>query len=411
MPISPRIRPVALAAVTALGASLLATVPASGTPDVAASPAATAAVIAPTTSVATAAAARAPRGPRLRVRTVVRGLQQPWDVQQVDRRRLLVTERDRARLSLVVNGKRRTVRFPRDTVWVSGETGLMSLALARDFAKSRRFSVCHGGHRAGGSTAVVVSSYRLRLARRAVAGRRVLLDRMPASSGRHGGCRLLTDRRSGALWVGTGDSATTGVPRDLDSLGGKVLRLDPTTGAPWPANPYAAETGLRRYVVTYGHRNVQGLAQRRGGRVWSVEHGSYRDDEVNLLRAGGDYGWEPGPGYDESVPMTDSSLPGHQVRARWRSGRPTVATSGAAWVHGKGWGRLRGTLAVAALKGSRVLFMKFSRAGRLRWVRQPRALKRFGRLRSVTSTPRGDLLITTANGSNDRILRVRPRRR
>ena len=80
-------------------------------------------------------------------------------------------------------------------------------------------------------------------------------------------------------------------------------------------------------MFTYGHRNVQGLAQRRDGTLWSVEHGSYRDDEVNLLRPGGDYGWNPVPGYNESVPMTDQSLPGRQVGARWRSGDPTLATS------------------------------------------------------------------------------------
>jgi glucose/arabinose dehydrogenase len=117
-------------------------------------------------------------------------------------------------------------------------------------------------------------------------------------------------------------------------------------------NPYAAAPSARRLVWTYGHRNVQGLAQRADGTLWSVEHGSFRDDEVNLLVPGGDYGWNPVPGYDESVPMTDQSLPGEQQEAVWTSGEPTVATSGAAWVRGTQWGRLEGTLAVAAHKGS-----------------------------------------------------------
>jgi glucose/arabinose dehydrogenase len=100
-------------------------------------------------------------------------------------------------------------------------------------------------------------------------------------------------------------------------------------------------------VWTWGHRNVQGLAQRGDGTLWSVEQGSYRDDEVNLLVAGGDYGWNPVPGYDESVPMTDQSLPGRQIAAKWRSGDPTIATSGAAFVQGRRWGALNGALAVA----------------------------------------------------------------
>ncbi len=133
-----------------------------------------------------------------------------------------------------------------------------------------------------------------------------------------------------------------------------------------PSNPFInAANPQQRYVVTYGHRNVQGLAQRRDGSVWSVEHGSYRDDEVNLLEDGGDYGWNPVPGYNESVPMTDQSLPGPQINAKWSSGNPTIATSGAAWVRGEQWGRYNGTLAVAALAGNRVVFMKFDKAGAL----------------------------------------------
>jgi len=155
---------------------------------------------------------------------------------------------------------------------------------------------------------------------------------------------------------------------------------------------------------------VQGLAQRKDGTLWSVEHGSFRDDEVNRLRGGGDYGWHPVPGYDESVPMTDQSLPGKQIAARWSSGEPTLATSGAAWVYGKQWGRLKGTLAVAALKASRIVFMKFDRRGRLQWTRSPDELRQLGRLRSVTLTPDRSLLLTTDNDSgNDAILRVSPR--
>ena len=83
------------------------------------------------------------------------------------------------------------------------------------------------------------------------------------------------------------------------------------------------------------------------------EHGPDRDDEVNRLITGGDYGWNPVPGYNQSVPMTDHNLPGTQQSAKWRSGFPTIATSGAAWVSGTQWGLYNGTLAVAALKGSR----------------------------------------------------------
>ncbi len=367
-------------------------------------------------SVAHAAPAAGPAAssktstPKLRVRTVVRGLENPWDVQSLGNGALLVTERDRARLSVVRRGQRRTVHFPSRKVWVSGETGLLSLAVSPGTSRAPRFWTCQGWRSAAGPD-VRVSLWRLsnnlrraRLVRHVVTG-------LPTSTGRHGGCRLLLDETSSALFVGTGDSGQSGISRNLSSLGGKVLRVHRRTGEPMPDNPFVGSTDARRRLVyTYGHRNVQGLAQRPGdGRLVSVEHGPERDDEVNELIAGGDYGWDPGPGYDESVPMTDHSLPGVQRDAVWSSGYPTIATSGAAWVTGAQWRAYDGTLAVAALKGERVLFLGFDRSLRPTSTATPATLRRFGRLRSLTQLSDGDLLITTSNGFDDRILRVSPR--
>ncbi len=349
--------------------------------------------------------------PGLQVRRLVGGLDQPWDVQPIGGGRFLVTERDRGRLLVVRAGARRVVRgFGTRRVWHASETGLMSLAVDPGFATNRRIYTCQGGFRAGGGHDVRVLVWRLNRRATRVVGSRVLLAGLPTSSGRHGGCRLLI-ARDGALLVGTGDAVRGTLPRDRRSLGGKVLRLERRTGRPARGNPFAGSRNRRaRYVFTYGHRNVQGLAQRRDGTLWSVEHGTDRDDEVNRLVAGGDYGWQPGARYDETAPMTDHRLPGRQRDARWRSGSPTLATSGATFVRGRRWGSLDGALAVAALKGERVLFLRFDAAGRLRSSTTPAALRRYGRLRSVTRTAGGALLITTANGGGrDVVLRVTPR--
>ncbi len=356
------------------------------------------------------AAAGSAEQPRLRVTQRVRGLNTPWDVKPIGRGRLLITERDTARLVVAGRGGKHRVRFPSRRVWVSGETGLMSLEVDPAFSRNRRFYTCSGWRspRAAGGHDVRVIAWRLN--RRATRARYVktLVGGIPTSSGRHGGCRLLI-ARDGSLLVGTGDAAVGTHPRDLDSLGGKTLRLDRTTGAPWPTNPFVSSRHrARRYVQTFGHRNVQGLAQRTDGTLWSVEHGPDRDDEVNLLVDGGDYGWHPVPGYDESVPMTDQSLPGDQVAARWRSGSPTLATSGATFVRGRRWGALDGSLAVAALKASRLVFLSFDRDGRLVRKRAPAVLRRYGRLRSVTRAGNGDLLVTTDTDRGGAVLRVRP---
>ncbi|WP_109507203.1 PQQ-dependent sugar dehydrogenase [Nocardioides speluncae] len=355
------------------------------------------------------AADTATKAPALTVTRQVRNLEHPWDVKPLGDGRLLISERDSRRLLVWSGGRLRSLSYPRGSVWVSGETGLMSLAVDPNFAKNKRFYACHGGFAGGLRHDVRITAFRLDLANLRAVRVRTLLSGIQATSGRHGGCRLLI-QRGGALLVGTGDAAVGTNPRNLDSLNGKVLRLNRFTGKPWPGNPFIGSANTkRRYVVTYGHRNIQGLAQRADGSLWSVEHGSFRDDEVNRIFAGSDYGWHPVPGYNEEVPMTDHSLPGAQAAARWRSGDPTVATSGATWVKGKRWGVYDGTLAVACLKDSKVIFMKFDRSGKLLWTRAPAALQQDGRLRSVTRVANGDLLITTANGTEDVVLRVRPR--
>jgi len=146
--------------------------------------------------------------------------------------------------------------------------------------------------------------------------------------------------------------------------------------------------------------------------MWSVEHGTSIEDEVNRLRSGGNYGWNPVPGYNEDTPMTDFSLPGKQIGARWSSG-PTIATSGAVWLRGKRWGAWRGCLAVAALQGESLRVMKFDGRGRFVRMWTPAALDdRYGRLRSVVLGPNNSLYVTTSNGGDgtggDRILRVTP---
>ena len=345
--------------------------------------------------------------PRLRVTRIATGLDHPWDVHPIGQGRFLVTERA-GRLAIIEDGDVRRLQMPTDLVWASGETGLMGLAIDPDFADNGRFYTCTGGNPQG-THDVRILVWRMNATATRASYQRVLISGFPATSGRHGGCRLLI-LDNGALLVGTGDAATGTNPQDKTSLGGKTLMLDRVTGAPWPENPFIDAANTRqRYVHTYGHRNVQGLAQRADGTLWSAEHGPDVNDEVNLLRNGGDYGWNPVPGYNESVPMTDQGLPGKQIEAAWSSGSSTVATSGASFVSGKRWGWYDGTLAVAALKSSKVLFLKLDADGKLVGVKIPPALKGYGRLRAITALGNGSLLITTDNGNNrDVVLRVRP---
>ncbi|HEX2577850.1 MAG TPA: PQQ-dependent sugar dehydrogenase, partial [Aquihabitans sp.] len=208
-------------------------------------------------------------------------------------------------------------------------------------------------------------------------------------------------------WIGTGDAAVASTPQSRTSLGGKVLRVD-TNGAGVPGN---APAPFDPRIYSYGHRNVQGIAFSNGGEPYSIEHGTGRDDEVNRLVAGGNYGWDPRPlgggtSYDESRPMTDTQRhPGARVAA-WSSGNPTIAPSGGTFLRGGQWKGWEGALAMAVLKGQqlRVLFFDGPGTGvQQEWV----AITDRGRLRVAVQNANG-LLYLAQDASPGAILRVRP---
>lgn len=353
------------------------------------------------------AATSAPRNTGLAVRTVLTGLDQPWDLTFLSSTSFLFTERDRKQVWLgTTSGGKRLVGTSAG-LWNGGETGLMSIERAPDFASSGDFFTCHG-FGTDASHDVRVARWHLDKARTRARVVDTVVKNLPSTSGRHGGCALAFGG-GGALFIGTGDAATGSNPRNLRSGGGKVLRVDARSGKGWPSNPYASSSyAMKRRVYTFGHRNVQGLA-RGQGRMWSVEQGSYRDDEVNLLKRGADYGWNPVPGYNESVPMTDHALPGAQRSARWRSGSTTVAATTGAWLYGSRWGKWSGkVLAMTTLKDESLRLLRFDKDHRLTWQATPTALDgRYGRLRAAVVGPDGALWLTTsnANGTN-KLLRV-----
>ncbi|GAA0215990.1 PQQ-dependent sugar dehydrogenase [Saccharothrix mutabilis subsp. mutabilis] len=330
-----------------------------------------------------------PKG--IKVEVVAQGLTHPWEVGFLPDGRMLVTERP-GRLVLVENGKTTRIKADLGDVVARGEGGLMGLLVHPDFATTRRFTACF-------NTAKDIRLVTFELD--GIEARRVqdpLRDGFPANpSGRHSGCRLSLDK-DGSMLVGTGDTARASIAQDRASLGGKVLKLDLRTG----------EGG----VLTYGHRNVQGVAVRRDGLVLTAEHGPDVDDEVNVLKPGANYGWDPSKGgtedgYDEDVPMTDLSRFPDAVPAVWSSGRPTEAICDAVFLDGPEWGDLDGALAVTALKGAKLLLFTITAEGGVHAVSVPAELDgTHGRLRGAELGPDKALYVTTSNGTDDKVLKV-----
>ena len=339
--------------------------------------------------------------PKLLVSVLFAGLNIPWDLAFTPDGAMLFTQRAGGLIARLANGAFRTVDADFGDLESASEGGLMGIVVDPEFASNRRFYTCqnHTGRE------VQVIAWNINAAY-SVATRAAdpLVGGIPATSGRHGGCRLRFGPE-GYLWIATGDAASGTVPQDLTSLGGKVLRVDSSTGAGAPTNPFASSPR----VYTYGHRNPQGLALRPGtSQMWSVEHGPDVDDEINLLLAGRNYGWDPVPGYDESVSMTDLvKFPG-SIEAKWSSGWPTLATSGGIFLEGAQWGIWEGRMAVATLKDSKLRLFEFTPDGDfVSQVVVPELDGAYGRLRTPMMGPDGALYVTSSNGGGkDRILRI-----
>lgn len=182
------------------------------------------------------------------------------------------------------------------------ESGMLGLAVDPAFAANRYVYTCMSSNRSGTPDNRMVR-WTLNTALTGVTARLDIVTGIPlnATSGIHSGCRPRFGP-DGNLWIGTGDAANGPLAQSPSSLGGKVLRVTRDGFAP-PGN---LGPPFNPRVYNYGHRNVQGLAFRADGVGFTTEHGPDFDDELNVI-VKGNYGWDPVPSYNQSVPMTDTA--------------------------------------------------------------------------------------------------------
>lgn len=341
----------------------------------------------------------------LTVSTVATGLASPWDLGFAPNGDLFITERaGRIDLRVAATGELRTLASPTDVV-VGGEGGMLGLAVDPGFAANRRIYTCFQSNK-DTTPDVRLVRWQVNAASTALTNRTELVTGLPTVTGRHTGCRPRFGP-DGYLWVGTGDAAVAANPQSPTSLGGKVLRVD-TNGAAAPGN---APAPFDPRIYSYGHRNVQGVAFGPTGKAFSIEHGTDRDDEVNLLVSGANYGWDPRPlsgpvFYDESRPMTDTVRHPGARAAVWSSGNPTIAPSGGTFLTGPQWAGWEKGLAMAVLKGNQLRVIGLDDTEEV-FAQEWTAVTDRGRLRVAVQGPDGNLYLTT-DANPGSVLKVVP---
>lgn len=324
----------------------------------------------------------APGGPvELTVTEVATGLEVPWDVIEHDGR-VLVTERDSGRLlEIARDGTASQVRsFEIDP---TGEGGLLGLTSDGD-----ALFVYYTG--ADGNRVVRLDDVD--------DGNEVpLLTGIPKGPTHNGG-RLVVGP-GGLLHVGTGDAGNGGLAADVGSLAGKVLRIDRDGEVP-DDNPFDDSP-----VYSLGHRNVQGLAFDADGRLWAAELGPDRDDEINLIEPGEDYGWPEVTGAPGADGLVDAKFVAQPPEASW---------SGAAIPTGATIPQWEGDLLVTGLRGERLYRLDLD--GDEVVDAETLHVGEFGRLRTARVAPDGAVWLLTSNrdgrgtpaANDDRLLRLGP---
>ena len=354
-------------------------------------------------------------GPKPRVTTIASGLTNPWGLVVLPDGRALVTERPGHLRVVGVDGSLSAAMAGIPTVDARGQGGLLDIAIDPDFQNNRHlyFSFAEPGTGAeAGLNGTAVARAVWRTGAASLSDVQVIFRQTPkVDSTAHFGSRLVF-ARDGSLFVTLGERfSRRDEAQNLANTLGKVVRIRSDGRVP-ADNPFVGRAGAMPAIWSLGHRNVQGAAIHPGtGELWTCEHGPQGGDEVNIDRAGRNFGWPRiSFGCAYGAPVGDctpvggaSAAPGLEPPlATWV---PTsIAPSGMAFYTGSMFPQWRGSLFIGALAG-RALW-RLSLDGN-RVVAREALFRELGeRIRDVRQAPDGSILLVT-DSSNGRILRLR----
>ena len=327
-----------------------------------------------------------------RVVQVVKGLEQPWSLAFLPDGRMLATEKA-GRLRMIANGRlepQPIAGLPRVTV--HGQGGLHDVVLHPQFEQNRLVYLAYA---ARGEDGVGTELARGRLADGRLEEVQVLFRQSPKGrTGNHFGGRIVFDR-AGYVYLTLGDRGEMPRAQKPDDHAGSVIRLHDDGRVP-DANPFVGKPGWKPEKFTLGNRNQQGAALHPAtGVLWTHEHGPQGGDEVNVIRAGANYGWPVityGANYGSGTKIGEGThKEGMQQPIHYWV--PSIAPSGMAFYTGDKFAQWKGDLFVGALRDQMLVHLKLDGE---KVVSEERLLKGvLGRIRDVRVGPDGFIYLLT----------------
>ena len=330
------------------------------------------------------AEALAPRIAEVMLDRIAGPLEHPWSIAFLPDGGILVTEKP-GRLRLVHQGE----LLPEPVAGVpevlfAGHGGLLDVVLDPDHASNGLlyFSYIHGTEEAA-----AVRIMRAQLEGMRLTGQEVIFESHPPVSGADQFGGRLAIGSDGLLYATMGDRFRGGPAQDLGDHAGSIVRIKRDGHAP-EDNPFLGFPGALSEIFTIGHRNPQGLAfEPAGKRLWAVEHGPQGGDELNVIRAGRNYGWPEityGMDYDGTPIGIGVHAPGMEQPIHYWV--PSVAPSGMTFYEGDLFPDWRGKLLVSTLSGQLLLLD----LGEDAVIAQQAVIEgSIGRIRDVRSGPDG----------------------
>ena len=344
-------------------------------------------------------------GVAVRQQVVIRGLDSPWGLALLPDGAWLITEKP-GRMRLFADGALSEPLKGLPKVDARGQGGLLDVAVAPDFAQSRRVWFSYAEPREGGKNGTAVATGTLSADGTALEGVEVIFRQDPAwASDKHFGSRIVPDGRGG-IFVTTGERSVIDarpLAQDVNTHLGKVLHIDGKTGAPLSGNPFA-QGGGKPEIWSWGHRNIQSAALDGQGRLWTVEHGAKGGDELNRPEAGKNYGW---PVITYGVEYSGKTIGKGLTQAEgmeqpvyyWD---PVIAPSGMAIYDGAMFPEMRGDILIGGLKSASVVRLKLQGD---RVAGEQHLAQGIGRVRDVAVAPDGALMVLTDEGALVRLAR------